>query len=174
MCSRSTSLEVPARGSALKSVVAIALVVFLAACAGGESRVQFGVQGDVEILRPLLEITATSGDWSITVTGQEIGTAETPNHSREFETAGSGPLVVTAVLRRPGEPVLASGSVELEIRKDWRWGVDIFLTHENPTGMCFGCMGHEAFPVPPGLTDEPGDSLFMVWGGNSISEPVVY
>lgn len=158
----------------MKSSVVIALVACVAACGGGESRIQFGVQGDVEILRPLLEITATSGDWSITVTGEEVGTADLPNHSREFETPGSGALLVQAVLRRPGEPVLAEGSIELEIREDWVWGVGIFLTDENPTHMCFGCMGHEAFPIPAGLTDQPGDSLFMVWGGNSIGDPVVY
>ena len=152
----------------------IGLVGLVAACGGGESRIQFGIQGDVDVLRPLLEVTATSGDWSITLTGEEIGTAESPTHSRELETPGSGELVVEAVLRRPGEPALAEGSIELEIREDWVWGVSIALTDENPTHMCFGCMGHEAFPIPMGLTDEPGDSLFIVWGGNSISDPVVY
>ena len=158
----------------MKSGAVLTLAALLVSCGGGESRIQFGVQGDVETLRPLLEITATSGDWSIAVSGEEIGTAESPNHSREFETPGSGLLVIKAVLRRPGEPALAEGAIELDIREDWVWGVDVFLTDENPTQMCFGCIGHRGFSIPAGLTDEPSDSLFIVWGGNSISNPVVY
>lgn len=162
------------RGMTMKSAVAIALAALVASCGSGESRIQFGVQGDLEVLRPLLEITAQSGDWSMTLTGDEIGTTESPNYTREFQTPGSGTLLIKAVLKRPDEPVLAEGSIELEIREDWVWGVAVFLTNENPTEMCFGCIGHQAFAVPAGLTGEPRDSLFIVWGGNSIDNPVVY
>lgn len=147
-----------------------------AACGQGvrESRVQFGVQGDVETLRPLLILTATAGDWTMVVNGDEIGTPESPNHSREYRTPEAGTLRIEAVLKRPGEATLATGTIELEIRDDWIWGVSIFLTDENPTRTCFGCIGYKAFAIPEGLTGEPQDSLFMVWGGNSISDPVVY
>lgn len=146
-----------------------------AACSQGEeSRVQFGVQGDVETLRPLLTVTATAGDWSVVVNGHEIGTPESPHHSREFRTPGTGTLRIEAVLKRPGEAVLTTGVIELEIRDDWIWGVDIFLTDEDPTRTCFGCIGYKSFAIPEGLTEEPQDSLFMVWGGNSISNAVVY
>lgn len=155
----------------------IALATSLAAACGpgvGESRVQFGVHGDVETLRPLLTLTATAGDWAVVVNGEEIGTPESPNHSREYRTPDAGTLRIEAVLKRPGEAALATGTIDLEIRDDWIWGVGIFLTDENPTEMCFGCIGYEAFAIPEGLTGAPQDSLFMVWGGNSISDPVVY
>lgn len=158
----------------MRRIGLIALAALLVACAGAESRIRFGVHGDVETLRPLLEITATSGDWSLSLTGSDIGTADSPHTTREFTTPGSGVLTVEAVLRRPGEAPLAAGSIELEIRDDWVWGVDVFLTDDNPSRTCFGCIGHEAFAIPAGLTAEPNDSLFLVWGGNSINDPVVY
>lgn len=158
----------------MRRIGAIALAGLLVGCANGESGIRFGVRGDVETLRPLLEISATSGDWSLSLDGNDIDTAGSPHTSREFETPRSGVLKVEAVLRRPGEPVLTAGFIELEIRDDWVWGVDVFLTDENPAQTCMGCLGHEAFPIPAGLTAEPNDSLFLVWGGNSIKDPVVY
>jgi len=78
------------------------------------------------------------------------------------------------VLAEPGEAPLASTSIDLELREDWVWGVDIFLTDGNPGTMCFGCAGYEAVAVPDTLVPEATDSLYVVWGGNSISDPVVY
>lgn len=156
-----------------------ALAVLLAVLASGcgsanESRVQFGVHGNEDILRPLLTITATSGDWNLVVRGEEIRSSGTPNYTEHFETPRQGTLRVEAVLARPGEAPLASGAIELEIRADWSWGVTVFLADRNPADTCFGCLGSEAFPVPAELTPAAADSLWLVWGGNSISDPVVY
>jgi CubicO group peptidase (beta-lactamase class C family) len=52
--------------------------------------------------------------------------------------------------------------------------VDVLLSDRNPTELCFGCIGHEAVAVPDDLNPEVADSLFLVWGGNWISDPVVY
>jgi hypothetical protein len=159
----------------MKRIGVLAFTIVLAACGRGQdSRIQFSVQGDVQTLRPLLTITATSGGWSLVVHGADIGTTESPNHTPRYRTPGAGTLTVSAVLGdSPGRP-LASGSIQLDLRRDWVWGVDFYLTNRNPTEMCFGCMGYQAFPIPAGTTAEPDDSLFIVWGGNSISHPVVY
>lgn len=158
----------------MRALLLTACVVAAAACGGEESRVQFSVQGDVDVLRPLLTVTATAGDWALVVDGDEIATDGSPTRSPEFDTPGSGTLTVEAVLREPGGPTLADGSIELELREDWVWGVDLHLADTDPAAMCFGCLGSAAFPVPDTLTGDPRDSLFIVWGGNSISDPVVY
>ena len=158
----------------MRVLLLIGCVAVAAACGGEESRIQFSVQGDVEVLRPLLTVTASAGDWTLVVDGDEIATAESPARSPEFDTPSSGTLTVEAVLREPGGPLLADGSIELELREDWVWGVDIHLAGADPAAMCFGCLGSAAFPVPDTLTGDPADSLHIVWGGNSISDPVVY
>lgn len=157
-----------------RTIVIIVIAAASVTACGGESRVQFGLHENEDVLRPLLTITATAGDWTLVLTGDEIGSPDMPSHTREFETPGSGTLRVEAVLARPGEEPLASGAIELDIRDDWSWGVGIHLTSHNPTDMCFGCIGYRAFAVPEDLLPEQNDSLFLVWGGNSISEPVVY
>lgn len=151
-------------------------VAILWGCGGGgaKSQVQFGVHGRDEVLRPLLTTTATAGDWSAELRGDEIGTIEAPHRGEPLDTPTRGTLEITVVLARPGEAPMASTTVALEIREDWLWGVDVHLSDQNPTQGCFGCLGHEAVAVPDDLIPEVADSLFVVWGGNSISSPVVY
>ena len=138
----------------MRKLTWIAVAALLVGCDDGESRVQFGVDGDVATLRPLLEVTSTSGEWSLALTGDEIRTPSHPRLSREFETPGRGTLAVDAVLRRPGEPGLVTGSVELELRDDWVWTVHIVLAGGDPTEGCFGCLGSEAFGLPDELRDQ--------------------
>lgn len=149
-------------------------VIIMGCGASDESRVQFGVYGYEDVFRPLLTVSAIAGDWSVVLRGDEIGTPERPHRSDEFRTPDHGTLHITAVLARPGEEPMATASIELDIRRDWAWGVDVFLSERNPTELCFGCIGHVAVAVPDDLIPDVADSLFLVWGGNWISDPVVY
>lgn len=159
----------------MKLMGVLALTVVLAACGKvQESRIQFGVQGDVQTLRPLLTVTATSTAWSLVLDGTDIGTTENPNRTPQFRTPGDGTVVVSVLLGNSlGQP-LASGDIQLELRRDWVWGIDIYLTNRNPFETCFGCRGYRAVPIPAGIAAEPDDSLFIVWGGTSISHPTVF
>lgn len=92
-----------------------------------------------------------------------------------FETATSGTLrAACSVLGGGGEPT-ATAEVSLPLRPDWRYSVDCAVGPSDPSRLCFGCLGSEAAPVPAGTPGAaPGDSLFLVWGGTSISSPVLY
>lgn len=155
-------------------LVLVACVALAGCDVAEESRLQFSIHGDEAVLRPLLTLGATAGDWRVEVTGEEIGTGGASNRTEAFETPDRGTLEIDVVLARPGEPPLATTSVALEIRRDWIWGVGVFLTDANPADECFGCTGHRAVALPDTLTPETQDSLFVVWAGNSINEPVVY
>jgi hypothetical protein len=71
--------------------------------------------------------------------------------------------------------LVSGGRIALDLRKDWGWGIDIYHTDRNPYHMCMGCFGYESFPILGSayLTGD-GDSVFVIWGGNSISNPVEY
>ena len=56
----------------------------------------------------------------------------------------------------------------------WRWNVSLFLDERNPHETCIGCFGYRSFPVLESYRTSPAESLWMTWGGNSISSPVVY
>jgi hypothetical protein len=44
----------------------------------------------------------------------------------------------------------------------------------NPTQYCLGCLGSRSFPLSVAYRRVAADSVWVTWGGNSISNPVVY
>ena len=91
-----------------------------------------------------------------------------------FETRTSGTLRVSYVLTHPTGGEISSGLVELDLRADWGWGVTIHADTANPERMCFGCIGSRAFALAPAFRIPAADSVYVVWGGNSIKNPVIY
>ena len=74
---------------------------------------------------------------------------------------------------------LSDGEFELELREDWQWSVNFQIDSAdyNPLNECFGCQFYESFDLnPEALTNSEteADSLYVVLGGNYISEPVIY
>ena len=64
----------------------------------------------------------------------------------------------------------ASGAFDLELRDDWYWNVILAQTPHDPEIGCMGCFGSSRFTT----SGEQDWSMWAVWGGNSISNPVVY
>ncbi|HEV2865145.1 MAG TPA: hypothetical protein VGX37_01400 [Allosphingosinicella sp.] len=90
--------------------------------------------------------------------------------SANYRTRSSGTVRVTVALRHEGH--VSEGSFELPLRPDWRYGIALHLTRgEAPEG-CMGCMGGKAVPLAPPIGE--WTTLFVAWGGNSISQPAVY
>jgi len=100
--------------------------------------------------------------------------------SPEYSTRKSGTLQVDFTLATPDTTLIAEQNFALPLRSDWAWGIDFNVTHYNPYFACFGCSGYRAFPLARAYYDTVGDSvytidsLFVVWGGNSIKNPVIY
>lgn len=165
------------------------LLLLLPACAltacesaDGEARAQIqyrtetGPGGEPAIV-PLADVSAEirDGRGRRLVRGEEF-TVVAPSfaHSDELPTARTGTLRVEARLDRAGEGPVVLGEVRLDLREDWLWTVTMWFTDGDPTETCFGCIGVESFPLPDGVGRSPADSLWLVWGGNSISAPAVF
>ncbi len=147
-------------------LILAAVLPALLACDEARMRisVQPGPQGDpeVRISRP-------------TWTGASLAVVLDSEHrSTEFETRRSGSIVIPFTLLMNGEDTATTGTVELPLKSDWRWGLDFFLSDADPREACFGCTGSRAFDVDPAMGLATGVKLWAVWGGNSISDPVVY
>lgn len=172
----------PNRRGSMKPAIALAAVAALAVpligCGEEDDlgfRLSLRTAGYEEVLNPLLTVTATSGDWEVTATGAELTAAEDGSgHAWTVDTPRAGMIGIHVVLREPGGTLLAETDVGLAIRSDWEWDVTVQLADRNPTEMCFGCIGHVAVPVPADLIPDVPDSLYVVWGGNWIHNPVVY
>ena len=91
-----------------------------------------------------------------------------------FSTAHSGNIHIDFALLDGGVASSTRGSIELPLQHDWGWSVSFSVSDTNPTSRCYGCMGSLEFPLDSALGYDPSMKLYIVWGGNSISNPVVY
>ena len=89
-------------------------------------------------------------------------------------TARHGSLQVRFVLEGTDGTVASSGGITLSLKPDWIHGVDIHAATEDPRRYCFGCQGSVRFELDPVAASPAADAIYVVWGGNSISSPVVY
>ena len=89
-------------------------------------------------------------------------------------TARHGQLKVRYVLEDASGAVVSKGEVSLPLKPDWIHGVDIHAATEDPRRYCFGCQGSVRFELDPAAASLAADAIYVVWGGNSISSPVVY
>jgi hypothetical protein len=90
-----------------------------------------------------------------------------------LDVPGRGHLEVEVELTQAGE-VVAQGSVTLAMREDFEWGMSVFRQAEDPQEQCFGCSGGEGFPVTEAAGSEPGETLWLVWGGKPYGSDIVY
>ncbi len=155
----------------------IYILLLLSGCSlfeSDRSEVRLSLQGNPQLLREVIQVQLTASNWTKTLKGTDFQQGESPNSTKAFETPRSGSLRVDVTLRDSANGHVNSASITLDLRSDWRWGVDIFLSDKNPLEGCFGCLGAKAFPVDSFYQSTPLDSLYIVWGGNSIKHPVVY
>jgi hypothetical protein len=156
--------------------IAIVLLVLVSGCSR-KSRISFSNQGATAFIDSIrvLPPARVSLSWS----KQEVFPGRNlvlEKYEREgpFSTAHSGNIHVDFALLNDGVASSTRGSIELPLRHDWAWGVDFWVSDTNPTSMCYGCMGSLEFPLDPALGYDPSMKLYVFWGGNSISDPVVY
>src|SRR6056297_372889 len=106
------------------------------------------------------------------------GADHIPGSTKSFITDNSGMMTVMfSFLNENSE--LSEGEFEIELREDWLWSVNFQINSAdyNPLDGCFGCLFYESFKLNPetlNSTEVETDSLYVIAGGNYISEPVIY
>lgn len=158
-----------------RTVHVTGMILVLSAC-GEEARVSLSAPLAAPLGLEMLSVTVLDGDRLLRWTGSDFKPRnDNPAPSTpEVDTKTSGPdIQVTFRLENLGT-VLSTGTVVLPRRSDWRWHVTISASTENPGEFCFGCFGSTAFPLPEAFRAPGRDSIWVVWSGNSISEPAVY
>ena len=152
--------------------IAIGLVLALTACAKSEVAFSFNADSARGLTTDLVHVRFTDGLYEHTLEGRHFRKSSDWGvpHTEYFGTRDRGTLFGAVWLLSGGDTV-AAGTIDLPLKDDWRWFVSIFVADSNPMRYCFGCFGSRSFKAAPSA---PGDSLFLVWGGNSISNPVIY
>ena len=140
--------------------------VTAAACPGSDARVSVEYRSSSVLPRDLFTVQIQDGARVRTLRGAQLD-------GREFSTATSGSLRF-GYRAVSSTTVVSEGSVEVPLRDDWRYGFDIFVDSLDPRRGCFGCVGAQAFPLAAAFQRSAKDSVWIVWGGNSISNPAIY
>ncbi len=163
-----------------KGILSFSLMLLLASAGcnltegDDDSQIRLSIQGNTDLLRRSLSVTIISSGWIQGVTGRDFGTPDAATYTRIFETPHSGNLRVDFRMQDSLGGHQNSGSISLDIRPDWIWDVDFVIGSRNPYYFCFGCLGSRSFALDSVYQSTPSDSLFLVWGGNSIKHPVIY
>lgn len=153
----------------------LAIAVAIVGC-GDEARISASAVLPPPLAPQMLTVTVRDRDHVIEWNGAAFrvtpanGTLSTP----EEEIGLSGPDLEVGFRLENAGALLSTGTVLLPRRRDWRWHVTVEAATTNPQLECFGCLGSQVFPLNAGFQSPGRDSIWVVWGGNSISDPVTY
>ena len=151
------------------------LIAALGAC-GEEARISVSAPLMTPLALEMLTVTVRDGDRVIQWTGADFkpGRDNPTPSTPEVNTGTSGPDLEVSFSLENAAAVLSTGTIILPRRSDWRWGVTISAATTDPAGVCFGCFGSSAFLLSEAFRAPERDSIWVVWGGNSISNPAIY
>jgi hypothetical protein len=146
------------------------LPAVLVGCSGEEAEVRFSVQSYAGA-EDVPHVTVTFRDVD-RIRRVELDASD--RVSGIYTTKTAGDLEVRFSLASGQGEMPNVGSITLPLKNDWRWGVQFYISTSDPRDGCFGCFGSKSFELDPVLGYDEEQKLYIVWGGNSISHPVVY
>lgn len=156
------------------ALLASTMLAILAGCGSDQaeaSRIRFAAFGLQTEELAGLEITVETGPESLTIEGSQlVETADYQQLHSRWTDIESEEITVRFAMSDHNGFQLAEGQLTLEVPSDWEWEVQFHLAMLDPADTCFGCAGSQAHR----LADDREQQLFVVWGGNSISDPVSY
>jgi hypothetical protein len=122
----------------------------------------------------MVTVRFSDGAIARTLTGDDFALDIGRADSREFETRTGGSLDIQIEVDTESAGRVTSGTLTLPLQPDWIWNVSFYFGVRNPNDGCIGCFGYRSFTVMEAYRTSEAESLWMIWGGNSISSPVVY
>ena len=149
--------------------ISVALLIAVAACE--DSRMSVRIIESPELPLSDVRVTLVLPNHTRVLQPGDFGTRDkvapwlsTPAHGTAFVQVALDGDTTAASARR----------LSLGLRSDWEYSVLVQADSLDPKRTCLGCIGSLAFPLPEARQRNPRDSLWLTWGGNSISNPVVY
>lgn len=90
-----------------------------------------------------------------------------------LEVPDQGRLQIRVELLQAGVAV-AEGTVGWDLAESYEWGLDIFRQVSDPVESCFGCTGSGRIDLAVEAQGEPGEALWLAWGGRPKGSGIVY
>ena len=151
------------------------LVTLVLACSNEDSKISAVARLDPPLTVRMLTMSLRDDSREWTWHGSDFHSSlewPTPT-TTERDTRTRGDIEIAFRLEAQGATV-SEGRVTLPLRPDWWWGVQIVSATLDPADACSGCSGSKAFSLAPEYRGPERDSVWLIWGGNSIREPAVY
>jgi hypothetical protein len=151
-----------------------AMIVLFGGCSEG-SRITAVARLDPPLTIKMLTMTARDDKRAWTWHPSDFHSSlESPTPTtRERETLTKGEIEISFRLGTGGV-TLSEGSVSLPLRSDWHWSVQVVSATSDPGEACFACAGSKAFPLAEEYRGPDRDSVWLIWGGDSIRGPAAY
>ena len=157
-------------------VAALTGTLFFSGCQTDKARVKIGYHERDTLPISMLRIRVADGFHQYELGPADFRTdgGSAPYHTPSLPTRRQGTLNLWFALVASTGDTVSSGAIELPLRKDWAYAVDIQADRTDPTRTCFGCQGSRPFSLASDYVQPAFDSVYLWWGGNSISNPVIY
>lgn len=84
-----------------------------------------------------------------------------------------GTLLIRIELSHGGV-VVAEGALDLTLRDEFEWGMDLYRQTTDPADFCLGCMGSVSFPISESAQNDPGEAVWIAWGGKPRGSEIVF
>jgi hypothetical protein len=153
-------------------LIAVCLLLATSGCGDDEAKVSFNAQRIAESGEmPSYQVRFDDGKRTHEIAPEQF---RANNIVGPFDTENHGSLRIEFEAQDEENILLAEGSVVLDLRKDWGWSVVLTIAEQSPEDGCFGCVGTSEFELNKGSGLPDTYKLYVTWGGNSISDPVVY
>jgi|GEM_PF-2114039 len=161
----------------LRNFISIIIIGMICACSfENDARVsfQFSAEPADTTYSDTLRVQFSDGQRTRSVYVPGFLTLSNPFRTEDFYTENSGELRIKFWVFEETEDSIAFGKVALNLERDWSWSVRFYRGEMNPFYACFGCSGYRSFPIDTAYQITGADSIYVIWGGNSISNPVIY
>ncbi len=154
----------------------VSIFVFSGCGSDNEALVSFQLVQPTYALDNIV-ITAKDGLFTRVIDKNDYDLSGATYKTARLRTMQSGELQISFDIydgiSRQVEPEV-QGAFSVELKSDWFWSFDFVVSDMNPFDFCMGCSGYRAYALPETLKRNENDSLFVIWGGNSIKNPVIY
>ena len=144
------------------------LFMLAGACAtsSDDTNIAIGFGARPPLTAEMLHATASFGDRAWRIEGSGMAPAPGFGHiGPHLSMPAQGNFTFSFVLIGTKSDTVTSGSVTIELRPNWNWGLSLEGPMDN-SHSCTGCAQYaKAFPLPPAYRNSDRDSLWIIWTG---------
>ena len=166
----------------MKKIIFLTFIVFLAGCeifeTEDESTIKFGTIKNQVLNKGTISIVAFDNSEKWNFSGKIDSNYANGSYSWEsqnYGTSTNGNVIILFEIKDDANSIISRGEFSIPLKEDWAWTVDISHSSLDPMVGCFGCFGSKSFSIlDSAYINNDNDSIFVVYGGNSISNPVIY